>query len=312
MTGKYSHLFLAMVAVISAAGCGEDFAPYNRLTGLRVLAIRTEPPAPGPGETTTITPLVYTPGEGPDPTATLAWSWCPFVGPSGAGYPCLVTEEQLRMLPGGGAGVPGFDLGAGPTAQLQHALDPTLLAQLCKGVEGSPEVPDCEGGFPVQVKLIVRTASDELVAVRTVRLRFDPATGPNTNPAIEGLAALIDDAEQPLGDDPVLTLPRGVDTTIRAQVGEANAESYQGRKPDLTAGTVRETLTFTWFVESGGTRDMYSKFIENDVPLDRARENRWRPAKVKDYPGETSRLIVVVRDSRGGVGWRSAAVRLAP
>lgn len=309
-------------AVVALGACGADFPPYNRLAGLRVLAIQTAPASPGPGEATTLTPLIYTPGAEPDPTLTLAWSWCPFSGSPGAEYPCLITEEQAAMLPGAGGSIPPFDLGTAATARLEHTVSPELLAQLCRGVEGSPQLPDCEGGFPVLVKLRVRTSSDELVAVRTVRLRFDPATGANTNPTIEGLTAVVDGAEQPLADDrsltppsltlPSLTLPRAADTTIRAQVGEAAAESYQGRKGDLTQGTVRETLTFTWFIESGETRDIYTKFIENDVPLERALENRWKPARPKDYPGETARLIVVVRDSRGGVGWRSASVRLAP
>jgi hypothetical protein len=278
MMRKY-WIFWTCAAVASGA-CGADFPPYNRLAGLRVLAIQTEPASPGPGEATTLTPLIYTPGAEPDPTLTLAWSWCPFAGSPGAEYPCLITEEQAAMLPGAGGSIPPFDLGTAATARLEHTVSPELLAQLCKGVEGSPQLPDCEGGFPVLVKLRVRTSSDELVAVRTVRLRFDPATA--------------------------------ADTTIKAQVGEAAAESYQGRKGDLTQGTVRETLTFTWFIESGKTRDIYTKFIENDVPLERALENRWKPARPKDYPGDTARLIVVVRDSRGGVGWRSASVRLAP
>jgi hypothetical protein len=246
-------IFSALILVISFAACGEDFAPYNRLGGLRVLAIQADPPTPAAGEASTFTPLVYTPGEVPDPTLVISWSWCPFAGPAAAGYPCLVTEEQLGMLaPGGGGGgggaVPPFDLGTGPTASFTHNVDPALLARLCAGVDGSPQLPDCEGGFPVQVKMIARTDSDEVMAVRTLRLPVDAAGTPNTNPTIDGLAAVIDDAEQSLSDDPAVTLPRAVDTTIRATVGETAAEGYTGKKPDGTMGGVRETLTLTWFI----------------------------------------------------------------
>jgi hypothetical protein len=46
------------------------------------------------------------------------------------------------------------------------------------------------------------------------------------------------------------------------------------------------------------------------VPLERALTNKWEPASTKDYPRDTARVVVVIRDHRGGVGWRSAIVRL--
>jgi hypothetical protein len=40
--------------------------------------------------------------------------------------------------------------------------------------------------------------------------------------------------------------------------------------------------------------------------------NQWDPPKKEDYQPSTARVIVVVRDGRGGVDWTSKAVSLEP
>ena len=40
---------VAVALAAGLAGCGEDFDPFNRLTSLRVLAIKAEPAQPRPG-----------------------------------------------------------------------------------------------------------------------------------------------------------------------------------------------------------------------------------------------------------------------
>jgi hypothetical protein len=298
-------LLLLAVAALPLA-CGPDFDPYNRLTSLRVLAIQGEPPAPAPGETTTLTPLVFT----PEPTTlTYAWSWCPFPGSATAGYPCRLTQDDLNALAGGAA--PSLDLGSGPTAMLPNSVDPALLARLCAGEPGVPQLVDCEGGFPVQIKLTVATPDDEVTTVWTLRLRFDPATTPNTNPQIDGLAATLDGVDQPLGDMPTVTLPRRQDTVLKAAVAEADSEVYRGKDDEgVVRDDLRERLFLSWFIESGDSKDARTGFIAGQVPLERALMNKWKPDATKDYPRDTARLVVVIRDHRGGVGWRSAIVRL--
>ena len=172
MTRRAPALLLCLSIACAAGGCGDDFDPYNRLTSMRVLAIRSEPPLPGPGETATLSPLIYAPSE--DPAVEFEWSWCPMTGPADQGYPCLVTDVERAQLAQAGLVLPSFDLGRERTATLTHAIDPVILAQLCAGVVGLPQLPNCEGGFPVQVKLVVRSATKVETAVRELRLRFDP------------------------------------------------------------------------------------------------------------------------------------------
>ena len=149
---------LAVALALSAGlttGCSEGFDPYNRLATPRVLAIQSDPVAPAPGETTTLSALLYEPPE--DAVASMSWSWCPFAGSAAEGYPCLISEEELAELNGGDSPVPSYDLGDGETATFEHSLDPALLAAVCEGTADQPELLDCEGGFPVQLKLTVES-----------------------------------------------------------------------------------------------------------------------------------------------------------
>jgi hypothetical protein len=297
-----------LILAITAAGCSGDFDPYGRLTALRVLAVQSEPVAPGPGASTTLTPLVYTsPG---DTVTSLAWSWCPFAGDLADGAPCLLTEAELRARAGdAGAAIPPYDLGTGPTATFAHTVPTELLDALCDGSPTQPALVDCEGGFPVQIRLVVRTATASVDTVRTLRLRRDGDPG-NANPSLDGLAIVDGNGERPLGDDATISLPREVDTELRAAVAETAAESYPSLDSDDQPITAREHLLFTWFVESGDTDAERTGFIDGVEPLADAVANSWQPAPIADYPRDTARLLVVLRDDRDGVSWRTATVRL--
>jgi hypothetical protein len=303
-------LLVSIAGVLGGAGCTEDFDPYNRLTGLRVLAIRSEPPMPGPGETAALSALVYAPAG--DPATGYEWSWCPLAGSPNEGHPCLVTPDQIAELAAAGVTLPSFDLGSEPTASLTHAVDPGLLTALCEGTAvGLPQLPDCEGGFPVQVKLVVRSAARTVTAVRQLRLRFDPATEPNANPTIEGLLARQEeDLFVPITEQNALTLPRDDETVIRAVVPESAAETYLGKDVELRPARVHEQLVLTWFIESGDTKSEHTSFIFGEVPLKDAVSNEWIPARSKKYAPDRARLIVVLRDNRGGVSWAEGAVML--
>jgi hypothetical protein len=291
------------------AGCDDSFDPYSRLTALRVLAIRSEPASPAPGEPTTLSALVYT----PDPSApiTYAWAWCPLPGSPSEGYRCHGTEAELVGAGSEPAGVSSLDLGSGATASLTVPGDPAVLAHLCASAPAGTETLDCEGGFPLQVMLTVTTPNDRVEAVRTLRLRFDPATPANDNPHIDALSADLGGL-QPIGDQPALVLPRKQETLVRAAVPESCAERYMGVDDAGNPASVRERLVLSWFVESGSVSNGRTSFVDGFTDLADALETKWKPASPKDFAGDTARLLVVVRDSRGGVGWRGGIVRLGP
>jgi hypothetical protein len=305
---------LSCFAALASAGCGEDFDPYERLTALRVLAIRSEPVAPAPGETTTLSALVYVPplADGsPAPPAMVKWSWCPFVGTANAGYPCLVTEDQLRAVAGD---IPPFDLMTGPdnqSAKFPHTVDPSLLRTVCAGMPGLPPPPDCSQGFPATIRLTVSTADDEVTAIRTLRLLIEPATQPNTNPIISGLAAVgAGGNEQALH---CTTLKRRFDNPVRAIVTADSAESYDGVDESGQPGHLRERLFVSWFVETGTVKHPRTGFnATTSIPFADLLPNTWRPERAALYPRDQATLFAVLRDSRDGVAWTFATALLEP
>jgi hypothetical protein len=355
-----------LLAAIGAAACADDVAPFNRLEGLRVLAIKSDPVVPGPGEETTLSALVFTPGE---EKVTYEWSWCPVAGQTG--QPCPVSLEDLAGLGGGGPGpgappaaatsdagatsnapdagaasdagatapaadagatgdgagaapmvamppaLPSLDLGTAETAKLRVTLPRELLMQLCTVPMGAQMAamargfgsipPRCNGGFPVQIKLVAKTDKATVTAVRTLRLELEGGDR-HANPAVAGLAARIEGDERTLDD--TVVLPRLRQNKLVARAAEGASEPYTERDDLGNPMPSRERLWFTWFVETGDTKYERTSFIEGMTTLEQFQENEWRPAQEKDFPGEIARVFVVVHDNRGGVGWKGTTVKL--
>jgi hypothetical protein len=282
------------------------------LTTFRVLALVADPPTPGPGETTKLTALSYLPGVGVGedlPGITYKWSWCPFPGTANDGYQCRVTQAQVDML-GGAASLTPLDLGTGSSASLANSVDPALLTQLCAGVPGQPRLIECDGGFPVQVKVVMTTATDSITAVVNVRFRYNGTMTPNARPYIEGLAAEIGKVDVPIGLEPAALLPRDKESIVKAFAPESISESYLGLDDNLQPKQVRERLVFTWFVETGDMDEDHTGFVEGGSLVKNLR-NKWIPAPTDKFAPRVARLVVVVRDNRGGVGWRDGFVYLS-
>lgn len=308
----------ATALALAGGGCAQDFPPFNRLDSLRVLGIQSEPAAPLTGETSTITPLVFTPTPEPDPSLSYAWRWCPLPGPAETGPKCLITEEELAGLLGPDIQFPSFNLGTDPTASLPNALPAELLAAICTGVAPNVPRPNCTGGFPVQVALTVQTDTDKVEAVVTVKWRFDPAQAPNANPVVDGLTATLAGGEPqalPPADmlaDDTIALPRKVGTRVNVLAAPETSESYQGLDDDGMPADLSERLFITWFIETGGTDDNRTSYIPERTQFDAMLKNIWSPQESRLYQQDRARIYVVLHDNRGGVGWRSGIVHLEP
>ena len=118
-----------------------------------------------------------------------------------------------------------------------------------------------------------------------------------------GRALLIEQTSGP-------TLPRRIETTIRARVSAAQSETF-GTVDDLgVPSEEQERLIISWFTESGDVDVERTSFISGAVELADATENEWEPDNTEDYPRDTSEIVIVVRDSRGGVSWLRGLVGL--
>jgi hypothetical protein len=321
-------LFGLVLAAVSTA-CSEDFDPYLRLQELRVMAIQSEPVAPRPGESTTLTPLVYVPDGKPAPT--YGWSWCPLAGPANEGYPCMVTEAQLaQQVQAAGADpsiLPPYNLGTQPTAVFPHTIPPAWVTPFC-----TPAAPDerallnCDSGFPVQIRLVVRypDGSETIDTIRTLHLRLESETAPNLNPVLSGLSA-TEVQPRPAGADPKTELPKvEVELTdaqtatlrrqrkneIRAAVFADQSQQYLDRDARGNLVPTNERLYLSWFFETGDARRSVSSYLPGESGIERFLENEWRPESAQEYTPNVSRVVVVLRDNRGGVSWRVTSVKL--
>ena len=151
---------LALACALTVlSGCMEDFLPQQRLGGpscgtaspdvdkdgcLRVLAIRSQPVDPAPGDTTVLTPLVF-PFDSTD--ITYEWSWCPVAGPADDGYPCLdgPSEAFRNVFALAGGTLPPADLGGAPEAAFSFNIQPQALAlfetNVCQADVASATMP---------------------------------------------------------------------------------------------------------------------------------------------------------------------------
>ncbi len=305
---------LVLPLVAAAAGCGPDFAPYNRLESLRVLAVRADPPTPAFGETAALSALVYAP---PELSYTASWSWCPFTLGALDGYACAVEEADLQatidanLPPGVSFSLPSFDLGDAAVASLTNVFVPELLDAACRelvagGLPPGVPVPDCGRGLPVNIRLEVRGGGQAVVAVKELVLRGTSEVA-NLNPVIDDLLAGASDGPRaPLAPDGSTELARGASVDLELTLDPAEAEVYD----DATGESRSETLLFTWFVEGGETEVTRTAFATGRSDLAAAARNTWTVPLRAELARESALVVVVARDDRGGAGWIERRVRL--
>ena len=335
-------LILTLLAGLSA--CDEDISSASRLRRPRLLAIQAEPPNPAFGQTTLLRPLVYvTPGE----PLTYEWSWCPVPTRSDDGYRCPVDQAAADGIAAltGLAGIPPLFLGTAETIAFTNPFPPALLASLCAGDSAvtslffagrsgatddeNPQVYTCAiATLPVQVMLTIRGSVTD-TGVVSLRLPIDEATPGNVNPIATGLRVLSPAPERLLDQTALVSVPRDAKVELHADIAPTQAEVYIDRQLDANDDYVRddagqfvlgpttERLSLSWFSEGGGFAERHSGWGARDldgngqpVPFSSGIENEWTTPKIEDYTPATSLVLVVVRDSRGGVGWAQGIATL--
>ncbi|MBN1946977.1 MAG: hypothetical protein JW797_14985 [Bradymonadales bacterium] len=305
-TARWLALSVLLLVWAGAIACMEDFDPPSLVNNLRVLAISTEPAELAPGESVVMEALVVEPEGAP---ISYLWEWCPFDRGPNERYAC-VTEElglppEVRAL---------FDLGDQPEAQLDYPGDPTLFRQMCESIRSSGfslptfiELPDCERGMAVTVRLTVSTPELERIAVRNLFVWFvepDPEQR-NSNPVIEELRV---DGNRYRPGSAVLAAPGQV-LGVDVVVGESSLEPFVVQLEGDQTQSRREDLIYSYF-STEGEWDRFRSFadLESFSLRDAGTNTLAIPADSSSSTGID--LYVVVRDERGGVAWKNQVVRV--
>jgi len=268
---------LRLVLILVAACRSSDFDPASFVSGLRVLAVKAEPPELAPGETTTLTALqVDTEGR---PVA-LAW------------YRCLVKPLPDRPIAdecvtGDSPSVLTAVGNGSPLEYTMPAVGPSDLG-----------LPDSTGG--VYLPLIARATAGDGGLSFGYRLRLATGGPRNQNPA---LASVVHDQvhpkgagtgapDQPFDEETPIASSAGQEVTLRAAFAAGSAETYDVVIPGSPTRTVTETLSISWFATGGSFTEDVTSPGEPDTKL--RLDERVPP------PGSTMDLWIVGRDERGG------------
>ncbi len=309
------NTILPLVA-LAVLGCGSDFNTPGKLDQPRVLAIQAEPPQPSVGSSTTLRPLLYLPqGE----TASYTWSWCPLPTSSTDAFVCHIDQSGADALFAqlGVFDAPSLDLGAAESVSFTNPLAPATVAMLCSSKNGTAIPFLCTGsGLPVTVQLVAHTSQGDLPAITYLYLPADSTLPPNQNPIAAGLT--IGDPPQALDASGSLHLSRDSHVPLDVIMDPSAAERLPNPGPDEKP---YERLTLSWYAEGGdfgyqghgGQRTgTLGDSADANANLVAALANTWNTPTTANYPGGTARIIVVVRDSRGGVSWTGGSVSLEP
>jgi hypothetical protein len=233
----------------------------------------------------------------------------------------------------------------GETAIFKNPFPSALLANLC--VYGLPATAGAPGakfactiaGFPITINLVVHTTvagePKDLPAVFFVYLPVNDAIRANLNPVVSGISVTTNGAAHSLDQAGTPQVPRnsGVPTSIGMDIVSAEQlpDPNEVLPPDLYPPpdpnnpplrpniALYEQLNLSWYAECGdfGANGLGGKgtgYLGDPNNLNSqfgtALQNTWNIPKTEGCPLDYARMIVVVRDNRGGVTWTSGVAHV--
>lgn len=285
-------------------GCKPDLGERDsHIGGLRILAVRGEPPEARPGVATTYTVLAATP-DGPIETPLASWAFC--------ATPKLLTENGATSAACLADGVrPIADAPSVSAAMPTDAC--ALFGPDVTSADLRPRDPDITGGYyqPVRVTVFAGAAHAEAFGQERIGCNLANAPAdvaadfakrylPNQNPTLAPITATRDGA--PLALD---AIPAGATITFRASWDAAVAEHYVVYDPTLHALVDhRESLRVSWFATRGTFAN--DRTGRDEAELDTFTDNAWT---APDGAG-TATLFIVLRDARGGSSFATYPLRI--
>ncbi len=309
-------LTLLLGVCISACKIRDEAPRTNQLSGLRVLALASEPADVVQGETVAMSALVFDEAER---DIDYQWSWCLARNSSEEeGYGCAISESELQSAWAEldtGTELPGYDLGTDATATLDVRFGPDEALAVCEILsrdKADPELAffECATRLGLSFELRAIAGEDQIVAIKDVPFA---ASGDerNQNPSIGETLARIHKDDGTLAADSAFLV--GETYELIADVAMDASEVFlpaarDGLPPPEPRG---ESLFLTWFVTQGAThRSGEQRTAYHDTGFfDSLIENSWEmPLSLDD---EDIQLYLVLRDERGGTSWREYEFRIA-
>jgi hypothetical protein len=257
------------VALLAAA-CGTSFEKASLVSGLRVVAIKAEPPEVAPGRSTMLSVLAVDTANQP---LTLRWMACtepPQLGLGAINPGCFNVDVAPYLLP----------LGTGaPLSASIPVIDPAAFGP-----------PDASGGIYLPLRLDAQAGADKLSAAYRMRLALGGT--PNQNPRLADFQTVsASGVASSLGESAPLEVHSGDKVTLRAIFAPGSVETYQVVEPGQTK-TVTELLNASWYATAGS----WSEQVTGEAKPDTV----WTADIHLPAAGSRIDVWVVGRDERGG------------
>jgi hypothetical protein len=295
---------LVLVLLGAATGCDDPFPPRSLVEELRVLGIVAEPAELYEGETAEVQALVGMPE---DLEVEYGWELCLVDEGPDERYACrndvLGLPEELLAF---------FELGDTPVVQVNYLGDAETLQETCRAaIESIPEVPDfvelpdCEEGLEVTLRLTVRAEDIEKIAIKRLFFWFAEPTElqRNDNPVIADVLV----GGVATRDETVLAVAPGGQLRFQVVVDEDSLETFVAEVSETEEEERAEEVLFSWFT-TGGEWDKEVSFSETGrISLDEAGRNVLS-VEGDVEPGTEFEVYLVIRDGRGGSDWRQRRV----
>lgn len=294
---------LASVGCLALACRSELDSREGLVTSPRVIAVRAEPAEVRPGRAINYLALIAMPLES-DRALEPAWSYCNATKPlsenNAVSAQCLGTSFMVPL----GNGL---------------AIDTSMPTTAC-GTFGPdtargghrPHDPDATGGYYQPLRVVLGDSAPSFYLSRILcnlasapseqAVQFAQAYLPNSNPRVEALETRA--AGHVVALDQI---PADADIQLALSWPAQDSESYAYYElQSQTVVTRREAMDATWYATSG-TFASFSTGRSEDDPVTQS-DNTWHsPAELGPV-----HLWVVLRDSRGGIGFGDYRLTVVP
>jgi hypothetical protein len=251
------------------------FAPASHLEGLRIVAVRAQPPEVAPGDSVTLDALAVNTDDAADGGGIeIDWNACTLPSlPGSTSIPpqCIQSASGKYLVP----------LGHG--LEVTGQVPPIDLSKL--------GLADSSGGIYLPIRARAKSPSDEVDAAYHLRVSHAGAAA-NRNPKLTDLLLVAaGGSTTALHEDTPVTVHASDRLTLRASFSKDSAESYSLPPPHQTE-KVTELLRVSWFATAGSFSQPATGQSKPDTV--------WRADQYLPARGTRIEIFAVARDERGG------------
>ena len=315
VSAKTSAATVIAISIVASAHCKPNLdETTSRVSSARFLAVRAEPAEGAPLGQVTFTAL-YVDESGERADASIDWAFCDDRKPLAELGPvsprCLQRSADFFEPIGVGTTVAG----ALPQ-QACRQFGPDVPETTGNDSAGRPVDPDSTGGYYQPMRLVTASTAGDVLGLGLARITcgvpgassdqladLKQRNHPNTNTALDDVAVVGG-----VSLDKTSTVSAGQRITLSATwaacadgapacTGAEHYANYDTATQTVNART--EAIRVSWFA-TDGTFDDDRTGVEEGVAASFS-NNAWTAPSA---PG-TVHMWIVIRDDRGGVGWKS-------